>query len=179
MQFNVAQLLREPIGSRRFYELDEPDGQFGAEFPRQRVTGQVELLRTRDGILVRAEVTVTAHLECSRCLAGFLLPLRLHIEEEFYPEVDVWTGFPLPLPPGVDPTAFRISPRHILDLAEAVRQYATLALPIQPLCREACAGLCPLCGADRNVTACGCQETVIDQRWAALAGLKETSQERS
>jgi uncharacterized protein len=178
MQYNVAQLLREPTGSLRFYDLNEPGVTLGPEFPPQRVRGRVELLRTADGILVRADVELVARLECSRCLVEVVQPLDVHLEEEFYPTVDVWTGAPLTLPPGSEPSAFRISGQHILDLAEPLRQYAAMALPIQPLCREACAGLCPHCGADRNLTVCTCAEDAIDARWEALAALLQPQRER-
>jgi uncharacterized protein len=178
MQFNVAQLLREPVGSLRFYDLDEPDVRLGGEFPAQKITGQVRLLRTADGILVRAEADLVANQECSRCLTGFTLPLHVRFEEEFFPMVDVLTGAPSHLPPGTERSSFRISAHHILDIYEPLRQYAAIALPIQPLCRENCAGLCPTCGVDRNTTACDCEEAPVDPRWGSLGGLLQPNQER-
>jgi uncharacterized protein len=53
------------------------------------------------------------------------------------------------------------------------REWISLALPVKPLCREDCAGLCPRCGADRNETACGCTETVRSSPFAALAALRD------
>lgn len=178
MLFNVAQLLREPVGSLRFYDLDEPDTRLGGEFPPQRITGEVEMLRTIDGILVRATINLIAQQECSRCLTAVTLPLKVRIEEEFYPAVDIWTGASVPLPPGVEPSVFRISEQHMLDIEEATRQYGAMALPIQPLCREGCAGLCPDCGADRNTTVCSCAAPAIDSRWESLSALLQPNKER-
>ena len=59
----------------------------------------------------------------------------------------------------------------IVDLEPLVREQFVLAVPFAPLCREDCLGLCPQCGADRNVAPCSC-EAPIDPRFAALQGLK-------
>ena len=48
-----------------------------------------------------------------------------------------------------------------------------LALPVKPLCREECAGLCPRCGADRNAGACGCPEPEGDSPFAVLKSLRD------
>ncbi len=58
-----------------------------------------------------------------------------------------------------------------LDLAPLARDAILLDLPLAPLCREDCAGLCPTCGADRNEEACDCPTEVIDPRWVALEAL--------
>jgi uncharacterized metal-binding protein YceD (DUF177 family) len=48
-----------------------------------------------------------------------------------------------------------------------------LNIPMKPLCRPECKGLCPICGADRNEGECSCSDSTTDPRWQALAGLKE------
>ncbi|MFQ5473413.1 MAG: DUF177 domain-containing protein [Dehalococcoidia bacterium] len=58
-----------------------------------------------------------------------------------------------------------------LDLSEGLRQYILTSGPSKPLCRSDCAGLCPECGADLNVTSCSCAKPA-DSRWAALSSLK-------
>ena len=58
-----------------------------------------------------------------------------------------------------------------LDLTEAVREQLLLQVPAYVLCREACAGLCPRCGADRNDGECGCAPPDEGSPWAALKKL--------
>lgn len=151
MQFNVATLLREPVGTVRTHVLeDEP-----AEVPEvgfmTRASGRVRLMRSQEGVLVHAELVVHPTLECARCLSPFAMTLPLTIDEEFRPLRDPVSGEPVE----ADPDDFRIDPRHHLDLSEAVRQYEEAALPIQPICREQCAGLCPVCGQNLNERPCG------------------------
>lgn len=60
----------------------------------------------------------------------------------------------------------------MLDFSDAVREAIVLSLPISPICRPDCQGLCPHCGADRNVEACRCSSEAHDPRWKALEKLK-------
>jgi len=60
-----------------------------------------------------------------------------------------------------------------LDLSAWARDAVVLALPDQILCREACAGLCPMCGKNLNAEPHEHEETATDERWAALAELKD------
>lgn len=167
MEFNVAQLLREPVGARRDYEVAETCTVEGGGPVMLR--GTVELLRTDAGILAIAQLTTRLETTCSRCLDVARSPLVLSIEEEYYPTIDVVSG--APLPPPDEPTPFLIDQHHILDLCEAVRQQIILAEPMQPLCRPDCAGLCPDCGENLNAGPCGCPPVDVDARWAALREL--------
>jgi uncharacterized protein len=168
MQFHVAQILREPVGSRREFAVDETcgDGEGPAAF---LVKGEVTLLRTDAGLLATADLDSQVQTTCSRCLGPALVPVHLHFEEEYYPTIDVVTG--VRLPGTGDASAFQIDEHHILDLCEPARQHLVMAEPMQPLCKEDCAGLCPACGMDRNEGPCGCPSSEIDDRWAALGGL--------
>jgi uncharacterized protein len=58
-----------------------------------------------------------------------------------------------------------------LLLEDAVREQVLLSLPGRALCQQECKGLCPQCGANRNLADCGCGEAPADPRWKALAGL--------
>jgi uncharacterized protein len=60
-----------------------------------------------------------------------------------------------------------------VDLAPMAHDAIFLDLPLAPLCREDCAGLCPYCGIDRNEATCACQAP-LDARWATLDGLRFT-----
>ncbi len=164
--YNVSQLLREPVGSTRNYEIDQ---QFALPYegePETRVIGPVTLIRTPRGILARATLAAEATEACSRCLRPAAVPLNLVVEEEFVPTIDPVTGARLPEPE--DDAAFRIDAHHHLDLGEAVRQAAVLEEPMAPLCRPDCRGLCPQCGADLNESPCTCETGPIDERWSTL-----------
>ncbi|MSQ61392.1 MAG: DUF177 domain-containing protein [Dehalococcoidia bacterium] len=165
MQFNVAQLLREPIGASRDYDIDDD---IALEEERHRLTGRVELVRTDRGILVQAELTTPAQYECSRCLAPVTGEVRLRLDEEYLPTSAPLTG--LPVNEADEPEALLIDEGHTLDLAEAVRQAWLLAEPMKPLCHADCAGLCAVCGNNRNTDPCTCE--TIDPRWAALEPLR-------
>ena len=52
-----------------------------------------------------------------------------------------------------------------------MREQVLLSLPGRALCQQECKGLCPKCGANRNLADCGCGEGLADPRWNALAGL--------
>ncbi len=151
MQINVSQLLKESVGSTRDYEVSEAvdiaDG-------NSLVQGEVRLTHTDRGILVKGKLNTEVEATCSRCLNLFSCPLALTIEEEYFPVTDVVSGNSLPLPD--EPGCFTIDEHHVLDLAEAIRQYALLAIPMKTLCRQDCAGLCPTCGQNLNEGPCHC-----------------------
>ncbi len=58
-----------------------------------------------------------------------------------------------------------------VDLELVSREAILLDLPLAPLCREDCAGLCPTCGIDLNEGACDCAPSTADPRWSALDAL--------
>ncbi|HYN22371.1 MAG TPA: DUF177 domain-containing protein, partial [Thermoanaerobaculia bacterium] len=61
---------------------------------------------------------------------------------------------------------------EVLDSAPILLEQLQLNVPMKPLCRPDCRGLCPLCGADLNAGMCSCEERSEDPRWAGLAALK-------
>jgi len=155
MQLNTAQLLKQGVGASRSYEIDDEVSFPEEEISKCHVRGDVNLIRTDKGILVKGTLEGQSHLMCSRCLTLFEHPLKFTIEEEFFPSIDVTRG--VSLSPPEDSSVFMIDKQHMLDLSEAVRQYALMSLPMKPLCRTDCGGLCPGCGANLNQEACRCQ----------------------
>ena len=168
MQINVSQLLKSSIGSVREYELSDYVDISG-EGTKELVEGEIKLTRTHRGILAQGTLHTTITINCSRCLHPFDHRFTIKIEEEYFPLIDVVSGIPLPLPE--EPGYFTIDEHHIIDLSEAVRQNALLAIPMKPLCREDCKGLCAECGQDLNEEQCKCREGEIDPRWTKLAEL--------
>jgi uncharacterized protein len=171
LKFNVAQLLREEVGGRREYEFEEQALPLDDEITLRQIVGQVRFTRTASGVLAGAEARGVAEMPCMRCLNPSTQAVAVQFRDEFHSRIEVNTGFPLPKPEEEDP--FYITENHMVDLGEAIREYALLALPMQPLCRPECLGICPTCGADRNVEECGCQAEEADDRFAALKALLE------
>jgi uncharacterized protein len=164
MQFNVSQLLREPVGSSRRFSL----------LPQNPVLrGCVELIRTPGGVLVLAEAGVELQAQCSRCLATFGYTTDIAFEEVYLQQVDVHTGVRLNVQR--EPEDFLIDAHHTIDISEAVRQYTETAAAMQPLCRPDCPGICAECGMDLSMGNCGCGHGLADGRWSVLAALKRTN----
>ena len=177
MIFNVSGLIMGPTGGTRRFDLDGEilETEYG-EF--RDISGPVELLNTGRTVLVTAEVGGYTTSSCARCLDPALIELRTTIEQEFYPvNANLVDTDPFPTDP--DEQVFLIDERNFVDLYEAVRQSLTSAIPMAPLCRENCKGLCSNCSARLDSEPCACDEPIVNPQWSALAeigsGLKGRS----
>ena len=168
LQYNVAQLFKESIGSLRDFEVESAGLNLDG-IQSGMIRGKVKLMRTDRSILAQARLKSSVFIECSRCLKELAWPLTINLEEEYFPTINILNG--RPISPPDEPGVFTIDENHVLDLAEAARQYLLLALPMKPLCCVDCAGLCPTCGQDLNKRSCGCPAVQPDPRWAKLAQL--------
>ena len=168
MEFNVAHLLKEPVGTNRDYivhsTLESPEETRGSV-----VQGKARLARVNQGILVNASLRVSASCLCSRCLEDFSALLELQISEVYLPTVDINTGAAIHVSEE-DAPFFLLNHRHELDITEAVRQSVIVALPMKPLCKGNCAGLRPSYGMTLN-SGVICESRELDPRWAPLLEL--------
>ncbi len=169
VELNVSQLLMEPSGSSREYELDEESFELVESFGKNRIHGAVNLLRTNKSIWVSAGLHSTLDSECGRCLTPYSHPIFLQVEEEYIPTLNPLTGARV-TPPSDDSDYYLIDENHTLDLTEVAREYAIMALPMKPLCSQECSGLCSTCGSNLNHTRCAC-EAPVDPRWGPLLEL--------
>src|SRR5262245_42837949 len=113
-----------------------------------------------DGVLVTGTARASVTGECVRCLA----PLERTLETAFQ-ELYAYS----PDDAGEDDLLLE---GELLDLEPVLRDAVVLALPLQPVCKEDCPGLCPECGA-RLAADPEHQHDVVDPRWAALMGLRQ------
>ncbi len=140
------------------------------------VEGRAELLvehrgpkETVEDIRVRAGLRGSFELLCARCLTAVPTLLEASFDLIFRPGgVDAEFGEHAITE---DETEIGYYEKSGLPLEDVVREQVLLTLPGRVLCQEACKGLCPQCGADRNAGDCGCGETAGDPRWRALAGI--------
>ncbi len=167
MQINVAQLLKEPVGAKRSYKIDESAG----ENAENHVTGEIDLIRTNRGVLVMGTLATEITGPCARCLGPAHIPVTFSMEDEYFPITDVNSGLPI----DISPDEFRINEAHVLDLNEALRQYIIMATPTKILCRPDCRGLCPVCGKELAKGDCGHMDKTQDHRWDKLVQNKKES----
>ena len=172
MHFNVSQLLMEPSGSRRDYSVDEAITL--ADGAKADARGKVTLLKTHRGVWVSAVLESRVVVSCSRCLTDHEQPVHIALEEEFFPRSEVSSRARTTERFAAD-EQHRIDESHILDLSDAASEYYALGVPMQPVCREECAGLCLTCGVNLNETRCRCDSSPRDPRWSALLELAPLS----
>jgi uncharacterized protein len=133
------------------------------------VTVDVEIESVVEGLLVTGTVRATVTLRCVRCLRD--------VEQDI--EADVRELFTLvSRDDEEDDEGYVLPPGDRLPLDTMARDALVLAFPAFPLCRPDCAGLCPVCGVDRNTVDCGHGDAgATDPRWAALAALRREPEE--
>lgn len=160
LRLNARELLRQP-GSRKAVELSLPATDLGVD--DERITGEigVDLVATStiDGVVVEGSITMPWRTACRRCLTEVVGTGLVDVDEVYQDDI------------GDHDDAFPIDGDQI-DLVPAVREAVLLELPDDVLCRDDCAGICPVCGTDRNLGSCECDTTVRDERWAALDDLQ-------
>lgn len=131
IKYNVAQLLREPIGARRTYTLTETRLPLDDTLVLRNLDGTVDFIRTASGVYARITLHGQVRLECVRSLELFDHPVELTIQEELHSIVDVLTGVTLQAPIEEDP--FYLDDHHMADVGELIREYTLLALPLSPV----------------------------------------------
>lgn len=168
MQFNVSQLLKEGIGSRRVYHLDGPVDPLPETFT-DWVQGTIQAVRIDEGILVMGYLKANAYGSCSRCLGAAETRVSFDLEEEYLPSVSMGHSYESKTSEAME-GILRLDERHTLDITEATRQYVIVNLPMNMICRVECLGLCSNCGKNLNIGACSCKSDG-DPRWGPLLKL--------
>jgi uncharacterized protein len=107
------------------------------------------------GVAVSGKVSTVWEGECRRCLCRIDGELVGDVREIFRRGGGAEEGT---YPMGTDR----------VNLREVVLDSLFAALPLLPLCRPDCRGICPRCGTDRNIAPCDCQEIQVDPRWSVL-----------
>ncbi|TSB25143.1 YceD family protein [Streptomyces sp. NBC_01525] len=130
-----------------------------------------------DGVLVTGTARATVKGECVRCLEPLERELAADFQEMFaYPDADARTRTAESGDDAEDEEDTLFVEDDLFDLEPVLRDAVVLALPLQPVCREDCPGLCSDCGA-RLADDPDHHHDAVDIRWAALQGLVGTNQD--
>jgi uncharacterized protein len=159
LRLNAVEILRQP-GTSREIVATLPIGPL--EVDDVRISGDVDValraVSSVDGVVLHGLVRTPWATQCRRCLVDVAGVAESEVDELFQYNL-------------TNDEANQIE-GDLIELAPIVREYVLLELPVGPLCRPDCAGICPECGADRNESPCSCDNIVGDLRWAALEGLR-------
>ena len=164
--FNLRSLK---LRSGEHYEDEQDVALTPLEFAGQRylpvpdkVKAEFRASRATTGTVFELDFTGRLHGPCQRCLADAVV--ERHVRAREYQASD---------PNAADELRSPYIDGDKLDLSAWARDALVLSLPEQILCREDCAGLCPVCGKDLNVEPHEHEEERSDPRWAALESLRE------
>jgi uncharacterized protein len=179
---DTRELGRRPGSMRRVRQTVQAPQELGrplASIPAgSELVLDLRLESVMEGVLVSGTVGATMNGECGRCLDPVTARLEVEIQELYsYPESGPYGGGSRAsggrsddddeLPSLVD---------DLIDLEPVLRDALVLALPMSPLCREDCPGLCPECGEHLADLPKDHSHDAVDPRWAALAGLRDQAQ---
>jgi len=119
---------------------------------------------------VEGTIEAEIELECSRCLQKIDRKFEIPFDAAFVTAENYTSAKEAEVnAKDLDVSVFD---GNEIDLTELVREQILLNLPEQIFCTEDCQGLCPKCGANRNLINCNCIEKEVDPRWSALKNLK-------
>ena len=128
-----------------------------------------EIHKDKDKFRLVGTVTAELELPCGRCLEPFRLPVAAPFDLRYLPASAVSTEPEREMDDEDLETSYYRNDQ--IDLNELIREQFYLALPMKPLCQDACRGLCPQCGTNLNTGTCDCAPVWEDPRLAALKGL--------
>jgi uncharacterized protein len=165
LRLNVGFIVNQTIGYVREIPLEFPALNLDPDLELTDVAGAARITRTPQGLLVQVKMAAYTTAECVRCLTEFQQPLAIDFTELYAFSNRTVTESGLLLP----------EDGHI-DLAPLVRDEMLLEIPINPLCRPDCQGLCPVCGERLTGQPHKHEVDNIDPR---LAKLKELLDQRS
>lgn len=143
-RLNVGFIIHQEVGYQHEFTFEFEQIQISDDLDLQHLEGLVNIGRTPQGLIVRGHFAAQVIQECVRCLSTFTQPLNWEMTELYAFNQKSITDSGLVLPEDA----------HI-DLQPLIREYALLEIPIKPVCKLDCKGLCPICGNDRNRSDCG------------------------
>jgi len=158
------------------FQLDVPageieyDGKLTQASPLH-ATGTAQLLSgTLGEIRIRGQLEVTMSALCDRCLETASVPVSKQFDLVYMPSDEGESNGEAEIEEaGIEVGYYEGAG---LTLNEVLREVVLLALPMQVVCSEACKGICPACGQNRNQRDCGCHPEPLDDRWSKLKSFR-------
>lgn len=144
LRLNVGFLVTAAVGTSRDFTFDYEKMLLGDDLTVWDFAGTARFSRTPQGLLLQGDFAACLDLDCVRCLETFRQGVRWSFTDLYAFDKRSLSESNLLVPEDGQ-----------IDLTELLREYALLEIPIQPICRPDCRGLCPVCGENRNEVDCG------------------------
>jgi uncharacterized protein len=159
-RLNVGFIVHKEVGYNHEFPFEYEQIQISDDLDLYHFAGAARVGRTPQGLIVRGKFEAQTSLECVRCLGTFDFPLHWEMTDlyAFKKKSVSETGLLLP------------EDMHI-DLQPLVREYALLEVPMSPICKPECKGLCAVCGQDLNHRDCGHRELSEESPFSVLKDL--------
>jgi uncharacterized protein len=168
LRLNVGFIVAQSAGYSRDFTIEIPQVNLPPDLVIEDLAGDVRVSRTPQGLLIQANIEGHIQLDCVRCLEPFSHRLVANFTELYAFKRRNITDSGLLVPEDGQ-----------IDLGPLVREYMILDMPISPLCRTDCKGLCPTCGENLNFITCNHEEEPADPRLEVLKKLLEEKSEKS
>ena len=143
-------------------------GLFGVVGP---VRLAIAIQKDRQQFRLVGNVQATLELECSRCLAGFQMPVDAAFDVLYLPHSEAKGDGEVEIEDDDLSTAYFRD--QVIDLGQLAMEQFFMVVPMKPLCSETCRGLCSMCGTNLNVGSCSCAARWEDPRLAVLREIKK------
>ena len=159
-RLNVGFIVHQEVGYKHEFPFEYEQIKIADDLDLHHFEGIATIGRTPQGLIVQADFSAETVLECVRCLNEFDQSLTWNFTElyAFNRKSVSESGLIMP------------EDGHI-DLQPLIREYALLEIPIKPLCKPNCKGLCSVCGEDLNLTDCGHKDIAEESPFSALKDL--------
>ena len=160
LRLNVGFFIGQNVGYSRDFYFESNRLVFEPDLILSDFSGIARITRTAQGLLVQAKMQATVPSECVRCLTSIQLPLKIDFTELYAFSVQSVTDSMLLIPDDAQ-----------INLTPLVREYMLLEVPISPICRSDCKGLCQICGENLNEVSCEHNHQAVDPRLSLLETL--------
>jgi len=166
MKLDLSKLILHPRQTEAFFLRTQGNDDFLAEVGGKFIDPlevEIEIENTGTIFAGRGRVRTLLQLPCARCLQDFNYPVDTEFQavmventrsDQFSPD-----------------EGFILINGETVDIEPMVEEAIFMAIPIRPLCRDECQGLCLICGQDKNAGTCSCREDTIDPRWEKLKNI--------
>lgn len=160
LKINVGFIIHQTIGYLRDMPIEAESVHLPPDLDLKDFTGNVRVTRTAQGLLVQGKFRAFGNAECVRCLKDFDQEMMVDFTELY-----AFSHH------SVTESGLYVPENGKIDLTPLVWEEMIVAMPISPVCRPDCKGLCPVCGENLNETTCHHDEEDVDTGLGPLAAL--------